>query len=278
MTENVDTPLDILRAFLQYSPDMIVLSTFSGTVLHINPAGRALVGLSENHPAADLTTVELFTGSGLQVAAEVEAALTARGRWSGPSELRHLGTDEAIAVMITTFVVYRGDDDSSVVVASIVRDHRQFDVRQREQRAATDAAAQYGAEQKAIADLAQLALDGDEQDVMDAAVVAASTMVGVERAMITRAPDPGGVHGSAGEHGGGPTMTLVAATGVGPQLTPFPAGAGTLMGLTASTGEVIVCADRQVENRFDTAAMVAYGPYMVDATGGGCVYTDTLWT
>lgn len=259
MSENVETPQELLRAVLRYSPDMIVLSAFSGTVLHINSAGRALIGLGEEEPAADLTTAELFTTAGLRRAAEVEAALTSGGRWSGPGELRHVRSGEAIAVMITTFVVYRGGDDSSVVVASIARDHRDVDARERMQRAATDAAAQYGAEQKAIADLAQLALDGAEQDVMNAAVIAASTLIGVERAVITRAPDATDDPDRAESRGSGSVMTVVAATGLSELPTPLPAGAGSLIGLAAFTGEVVVCADREVEDRFDTAAMAAHG-------------------
>ncbi len=272
VTENVDTPQEILRAVLQYSPDMIVLSAFSGTVLHINAAGRALIGLGDGEPAADLTTAELFTDAGLRRAAEVEAALGSRGQWSGPGELRHVRTGEAIAVMITTFVVYRGGDDSSVVIASIARDHRDTDTRERLQRAATDAAAQYGAEQKAIADLAQLALDGAEQDVMNAAVIAASTLIGVERAVITCAPDAVDDSDREESGGSGSVMTVVAATGLGELPTPLPAGAGSLMGFSAFTGEVVVCTDRDGENRFDTAAMTAHG-IAVPITG--C--TDRPW-
>lgn len=259
MTENVETPQELLRAVLHYSTDMIVLSAFSGAVLHINSAGRALIGLGEGEPAADLTTAELFTEVGLRRAAEVEAALTSRGRWSGPGELRHVRSGEAIAVMITTFVVCRGGDDSSVVVASIARDHREFDARDRMQRAATDAAAQYAAEQRAIADLAQLALDSAEQDVMNAAVLAASTLIGVERAMITRPPDALDDSDCADSRGSDPVLTVIAATGLTVSSTPLPAGAGSLMGFTAVAGEVVVCADREGEDRFDTTVMAAHG-------------------
>ncbi|MGV8873506.1 MAG: putative bifunctional diguanylate cyclase/phosphodiesterase [Rhodococcus sp. (in: high G+C Gram-positive bacteria)] len=258
MTPKPDTS-DVLHAVLQLSPDMIALSEYSGRVLYVNAAGRDLVGLHDDDPAENFYTADFFTPTGLQVSAEVEAALNTQGRWRGLSELRHFVTGEAIAVMVSTFVVHRGDD-ASVVVASVLRDHRPVDAHSREQRAATEAVAQYGAEQKAVGDLAQLALDGDEQHVMEAAVVAASTMIGVERAMITRAPHATGDScGAAGEHGNDVSMTVVAASGLEPHSETFPMGTRSLMGFVALTGEVVVCADRLVEDRFDTSVMAAYG-------------------
>ena len=266
MTPKPDTS-DVLHAVLQLSPDMMVLSEYSGRVLYVNAAGRDLVGLEDDEPAEHFYTADFFTPTGLQASAEVEAALTTQGRWRGLSELRNFVTGEAIAVMVSTFVVHRGYG-ASMVVASVLRDHRPLDAHSREQRAATEAAAQYGAEQNEDGDevhlesidLAQLALDGDEQHVMEAAVVAASTMIGVERAMITRAPHPTGDYcGAAGQHDNDASMTVVAASGLEPHSETFPMGTSSLMGFAALTGEVVVCADRLVEDRFDTSVMAAYG-------------------
>jgi GAF domain-containing protein len=274
VTDNTDTPPTILHAVPQWSPDMVLLTTLSGTVQYIDPAGRALIGLRADEPVASLATTELFTAAGLQRAAEVAAGLKSRGQWRGVSELRQVVSGEAIAVTVIAFVVPHGDD-SPVVVVSVLRDRRLLVTEHEVQRAKNDAAAQYGAEQKAIADLAQLALDSEEQELIDAAIVAASAMIGVERAEINRAPRITYGHGGTEEHRTGndgrrAVMAAVTGTDPGPLSLSAPTGMTSLTVFTASVGQIVVCADREVEDRFDTKDMAAFGM----SSGVGIPITD----
>ncbi|ETD30100.1 EAL domain-containing protein [Williamsia sp. D3] len=241
----VDDP-QILRAILELSPDLIVLSEFSGRVLYVNPAGRELVGLDES-PDRELFTEDFFTPAGLSISDEVEENLRSRGYWRGRSELQHFHTRARIAVTLTTFVVERSDGQPSVI-ATIVRDRRRGDERDRRLREVADAAAQFGAEQKAVAELSRLALEAELPQLLTAATAAAVTLVGVETAMVTRVDEFDSTR-----------LSLEAVTGPRGDGFDVPAGNHSLMGYTMNTADVVVCPDRLAETRFPTEVMKSYG-------------------
>ena len=243
----VDDP-QILRAILELSPDLIVVSEFSGRVVYVNPAGRELVGLwTDNRPDGELSTADFFTPAGLSISDEVEENLRSRGYWRGRSELQHFHTRARIAVTLTTFVVERSDGQPSVI-ATIVRDRRRGDERDRRLREVADAAAQFGAEQKAVAELSRLALEAELPQLLTAATAAAVTLVGVETAMVTRVDEFDSTH-----------LSLEAVTGPRGDGFDVPAGNHSLMGYTMNTADVVVCPDRLAETRFPTEVMKSYG-------------------
>jgi diguanylate cyclase (GGDEF)-like protein/PAS domain S-box-containing protein len=246
MADIADDP-QILRAVLELSPDLIVLSEFSGRVVYVNPAGRALVGLPDKTADEHLVSADFLTPAGRLVTAELEGNLKARGYWRGRSELQHFRTGEVIPVTLTTFVVRRSAGQPSVL-ATIVRDRRRGDKRDRQLREVADSAAQFGAEQKAVAELSRLALEGELPDLLAAATSAAVTLVGVESALVTRRDELDE-----------PNLSLEAVTGQRGPSIQIPGGHNSLMGYTLLTDDVVVCVDRTTETRFNTAVMATYG-------------------
>lgn len=175
--------IGILRSVLDRSPDMIALCEMSGRVLYVNEAGLALVGLAEPPLAQPTLITEFFTSSGLAMAGQAKSALTCSREWRGLTELKHFVTNQPIPVEIASFVVDRGHREPSVIV-SIVRDRA--DRHNRVQWEAVVEASEYrAAEQQAVAELSTLALDGELDQLLDAATMAASKLMGVHRSMFT---------------------------------------------------------------------------------------------
>ncbi|WP_207842001.1 sensor domain-containing protein [Williamsia soli] len=239
--------LAILQALMERSPDLISLSEFSGTVRYLNPAGLELLGLSALPFDGSLMTEDFFTPEGLKVAGEVEHGLSTVGHWQGRSEMRHFATGEGIPVAISTFVVER-DGDNPRMVASYVRDRRAGHVRDLQLLDAAASAAQFAAEQQAVAELSRIAISGDLPQLLPIATAAAATMMGVERSTITRVdPQEDAV------------LVLEAYTGTKSKNVSIPAGTYSLMGYTILRNAPVVCDDIVGETRFDTSAMVSAG-------------------
>jgi PAS domain S-box-containing protein len=233
--------ISILRSVLDRSPDMIVLCEMSGRVLYVNQAGLTLVGLAELPVAQPTLMTEFFTSSGLAKAGEVESALTCSREWRGLTELKNFVTNQPIPVEIAAFIVDRGHDEPSVIV-SIVRDRGVL------WEAIVEASEYRAAEQQAVAELSTIALDGELDQLLDAATMAASKLMGVHRSMITRPIE-----------GNDDRIAVVGFTGQAPRPPTLPAGTQSLMGYTLITNAVVVCEDRDEETRFSTAAMASYG-------------------
>ncbi|MET0198037.1 MAG: PAS domain-containing protein, partial [Rhodococcus fascians] len=157
--------LAVLQAILDLSPDLIALSEFSGAVLYVNPAGRALVGLDSLTDDEVLTTDLFFTVRGLLVADEVEASLRNHGHWRGLSELRHHRTDVAIPVAVSAFVL-ENHDGVPGKIATIIRDRTAGHHRDEELQAVAATARQHAAEQQALAELSRLAVHADLAQLM----------------------------------------------------------------------------------------------------------------
>ncbi|MCC8930938.1 EAL domain-containing protein [Rhodococcus sp. I2R] len=246
MPDSADDPV-ILRAVLDLAPDMVSLSQFSGVVEYVNPAGLELVGLTESYRSLPLTTADFFTADGLDVAPEVEAGLSRYGQWRGHSELRHFGTDEAIPVAVSTFVVHR-DNGEPALIASVIRDRRCGHRRDAELQATAVSATHYAAEQKALAELSRLAVDAELPQLLDAAVAAAATLTGVETASIVR------YSGSASAE-----LSIESCTRAGASTQATTPGDMAIAAYAIEGGATVVCADIDVESRFDTSAMAAHG-------------------
>ena len=250
MPDSADDPV-ILRAVLDLAPDMVSLSQFSGVVEYVNPAGRELVGLTESYRSLPLTTADFFPADGLDVAPEVEAGLSRYGHWRGHSELRHFGTDEAIPVAVSTFVVHR-DNGEPALIASVIRDRRCGHRRDAELQATAVAATHYAAEQKALAELSRLAVDAELPQLLDAAVAAAATLTGVETASIVR------YSGSASAE-----LSIESCTRAGASTQATTPGDMAIAAYAIEGGATVVCADTDVESRF------ARLPQRFGGTGGG---------
>jgi len=239
--------IDVLHAWIgNRSPDMIAISDVSGRVHYLNPSGFALLGLTEPSLVETMTLNQFFTRSGHAVAADVQTALKSGTEWRGISELKNFTTGQPIPVELTTFIIDRSPGEARVVV-SIVRDLRNAQGHD-EWKAVVRASTYLADEQQAVSNLSRLALNGELDQLLDAATTAASTLMGVHRSMITCPIE--------GDH---KSISVVAFAGRNPRPVTLPAGDQSLMGYTLTTNSVVVCEDRDKETRFSTAAMASYG-------------------
>ena len=222
------------------------VSDVSGRILYLNPSGFELLGLTKASLVENMTLTQLFTRSGHAVAAEVQMALKSGTSWRGISELKDFTTGQPIPVELTTFVIDRSHGESRVVV-SIMRDQRDAQGHD-EWKAVIKASTYLAAEQQAVSKLSRLALNGELDQLLDAAVTAASTLMGVHRSMITRPIE-----------GDRESISVVAFAGDIERPATLPAGYNSLMGYTMLTNSVVVCEDRDEETRFSAAAMASYG-------------------
>ena len=237
---------DVLRAALDGSPDLVTIADDCGRVLYVNPAGLALVGLIGL--TRDVTIDELFLGSLATTVGDTHGAPDYPVRqWHGHSEVQNFATGVPIPVETTSFVVARSRGRGSVIV-SMARDVRTGQDDHDVWQTAVETSTYRAAEQQAIANLSRLALDGDIDQLLDSATTAASTLMGVDRCMITRPID-----------GDADRIAVVGFTGQAPRLPTMPAREQSLMGYTMIANEVVLCYDRDEETRFSTVAMASFG-------------------
>ncbi|WP_252190344.1 MULTISPECIES: hypothetical protein [unclassified Rhodococcus (in: high G+C Gram-positive bacteria)] len=80
----------MLLSVIERAPNLVAVSDYdSGRLLHLNPAGMHLVGLTDAAAVAARRAPEFFTDVGVVQAPEMESALLEQGQWEGRSEFRH---------------------------------------------------------------------------------------------------------------------------------------------------------------------------------------------
>ncbi|KAA0093566.1 sensor domain-containing phosphodiesterase [Mycolicibacterium sp. P1-18] len=247
MSDAVDD-IAVFHAMLDDSPDMVTIAEVGGRVVYVNPAGLALLGLTGLTGLSALEPMamnDLFVLPGSDPSGEAGRAPWDTARtWRGSSVLTGLAGVAPVPVQMTTFLVDRARGETSVVVAIVADQSAPGHDRW---RAAAEASTYLAAEQQAVAELSRLALDGDLEELLEAATNAASKLMGVNRSMIVRPVD------------GEDLIAVVAFAGTPPRPVTLPAGHRSLMGFTLMTNEVVVCESRDNEGRFSTEGMAAFG-------------------
>ncbi|EID77451.1 MULTISPECIES: diguanylate cyclase domain-containing protein [Rhodococcus] len=237
----------ILLSVIEHAQNLVAIADYdTGRLLHLNPAGMHLMGLTDEAAVAARWAPEFFTDVGFVQAPEMEAALLDQGQWEGRSEFRNFLTGEPIPVTLSAFVVERADDRPTVI-ACIAQDLRTAQEHEQRLHTALEAAAYRAREQRSLADLSGLAVDGDLEHVLAAAADAAAALMGVNCASVARAEKPGGV------------LRVLAYRGQPPAPDTLTPGTESQPGYAAATEEIIICPDRYGERRFSTEAMNARG-------------------
>ncbi|MFD9664374.1 diguanylate cyclase domain-containing protein [Rhodococcus sp. NPDC059968] len=237
----------MLLSVIEHAQNLVALADYdTGRVLYLNPAGMHLMGLTDEAAAAARWAPEFFTDVGFVQAPDMESALLEQGQWDGRSEFRHFLTGEPIPVTLSAFVVER-TQDRPTVIACIAQDLRTAQEHEQRLHTALEAAAYRAREQHALAELSQLAVDGDLDHVLAAAADAAAALMGVNCASVARAEKPGGA------------LRVLAYRGQPPAPETFTPGADSQPGYAAAVDEIIICPDRYGEHRFSTEAMNARG-------------------
>ncbi|NHU49533.1 sensor domain-containing diguanylate cyclase, partial [Rhodococcus sp. A14] len=253
----------MLLSAIEHAQNMVALADYgTGRLRYLNPAGMQLMGLTDEAAVAARWAPEFFTDVGFVQAPEMESALLDQGRWEGRSEFRHFLTGEPIPVTLSTYVIERTEDQRPAVIACIAQDLRTAQEHEQRLHTALEAAAYRVREQRALADLSQLAVDGDLDHVLVAAADAAAALVGVNCASVARAEEPGGA------------LRVLAYRGQPPVPETFAPGTDSQPGYAAATDQIIICPDRYGEHRFSTDAMNSRG-----LRSGVCVPigADTVW-
>jgi len=110
-----------LLAILEKTTDYIAMTDTAGTLLYLNPAGRALLGLQ---PSDDISSVRLCENSDAEVKDRIwnEAipAAIRNGLWAGKSTLRDLAGREIHTSQV--IIAHRGDDGEIENLSTILRD------------------------------------------------------------------------------------------------------------------------------------------------------------
>lgn len=114
-----------LAAIVEQSKDFIGIADEDGLILHVNEAGRHLVGLPDLAAVAGTTVVDYFMPRSQGTIAEIVfPAVQRTGWWEGELAFRNFATGEAIAVLYTVFPV-RDDHGALLGYATVTRDLRE---------------------------------------------------------------------------------------------------------------------------------------------------------
>lgn len=117
--------VDLLRfkALVEACPEFIAIAALDGTVLYVNPPGRAMVGMDVDVDVSVTRISDYLTEEGLELSLTVEQpAVIANGFWEGESTLRDLRGGPAIPVQIASFLIRDPESDEPFALATVQRD------------------------------------------------------------------------------------------------------------------------------------------------------------
>lgn len=99
--------LQRFRALVEASSDFVAMATLDGSVLYVNPAGRAMGGLAPDADVTGTKVADYLTPEGLEAWIGVEQpAIREQGHWEGVSTLRDRKGGPPIHVAIASFLMY----------------------------------------------------------------------------------------------------------------------------------------------------------------------------
>src|SRR5262249_55167651 len=94
-----------------------------GRLTYLNPAGRAMIGLSEDCSLENTRVLDYYPASERLFASNVILrSMAERGRWTGETSLRHWKTEQSITVFDEHFMVRDKATGQIVGLGSIARD------------------------------------------------------------------------------------------------------------------------------------------------------------
>jgi PAS domain S-box-containing protein len=127
-------------ALIEASGDLVSMSAPDRHCMYMNPAGRRLLGLSEEELPTETIADRIPADEQLRLALEIIPAVQSADRWEGETKLLHHSTGEEIPVLSTVFVVREQQTGRSLCIATVARDIREQKRQEAELRAATEAA------------------------------------------------------------------------------------------------------------------------------------------
>jgi PAS domain S-box-containing protein len=102
----LDDERRVFTALLESSHDYIGIAGPDGRPLYINPAGRALIGITADFPVGQKHISDFFPEPERAVAHQIASAIEATGHWSGEVNLRNWQTGEPVPLASDNFLIH----------------------------------------------------------------------------------------------------------------------------------------------------------------------------
>ncbi|WP_143092821.1 PAS domain-containing sensor histidine kinase [Arsenicibacter rosenii] len=120
-------------ALFEHSHDSMAISTANHRMMHINKAGRELLGIGLDQDVTTLIGRDFYPAEELDdIIARVIPALDKEGRWSGEIPFRHFKTGESIPCHVDFINIYDPESGDLISRATVLRDLRpELEIRQR---------------------------------------------------------------------------------------------------------------------------------------------------
>lgn len=168
-------------ALVENSSDFIAMSSIDGQVLHVNEAGRRLVGLDSLEEARSKSIAEYLPQDNLAHFCEVTLpTLHSTGRHEGEGQLRHFKTGECFDMHRSCFTIRHPETNAVLCLATIQRNITAQKQAERLLRQSEEHSQARVKQQTAIAKLGQQALVGtDLATLMHAAVTLVAQVLNV---------------------------------------------------------------------------------------------------
>jgi PAS domain S-box-containing protein len=113
----------IFEALIENSSDFIGIADANGRLVHLNPGGRRMVGLAQDHAIEKTTIPDYYPPEQRAFVSDVILKdMIEKGRWEGETSLRHWETQEPIPVSDTHFMVREPETGEVLGIATITRD------------------------------------------------------------------------------------------------------------------------------------------------------------
>ena len=110
------------RALVEASSDFIAIAGLDGRIRYVNPAGRALVGLSPDVDVTSTTIRDYLTPEGIERSERIEQpAVVEHGRWHGESTLKR-AYGPPVPVEISSFLVPDPETGEPFALATVQHD------------------------------------------------------------------------------------------------------------------------------------------------------------
>lgn len=123
-SEETNVELEVFRSVIENSPDFIGIADAQNNPIYLNPAGRALVGLSEEASIKGNVNIGDFFPERIrqEIMPAIMSALAKRGNFSGETLFRNFKTEAEIPVLDNHFVIRDSRTGEQLGHATITRD------------------------------------------------------------------------------------------------------------------------------------------------------------
>lgn len=113
----------IFAAFAEHSSDFIGIADARGVPVYVNPAGRAMVGMSPDFPIETTSIHDYYPPAARAfVQEEILPSVTQKGRWRGETAFRHWKTEKEIPVSDEHFTILEPETGEVLGMGTITRD------------------------------------------------------------------------------------------------------------------------------------------------------------